>query len=351
MRLKKCPMCKIMVPGKIRTCPVCGSEYTKFQYFKMNILSKCILVLLALLVVYNMVVVIVFNRTIKGYVDNPPKDISQVERLKKGYEGLNFIQKYFVQYSDIEIVERDFIDEDEILNVENQTCEVRFYDGNRIGVYTGEFYDEQPEGDGMFSYYLDDGTLCVYEGEFENGEITGSGIMTFADGTKYVGAFEDGVLSGNASVYNPSGYIIKKGEFVLGKLNGIATIYDDYGVEIYSGRFNSEIPTKAEYVASCISATFAQLEADTDNYVNKNLKISGVITEIAIQDDMTVLYVMNIAGNKYKNICFNYIGDKGVNIRQGDYMTFYGYCEGYRQFVGGAGETQGGMFVKTYHVE
>jgi hypothetical protein len=83
MRLKKCPMCKIMVPGKLRTCPVCGSEYTKFQYFKMNILSKCILVLLALLVVYNMVVVIVFNRTIKGYVDNPPNDIyGYIERIQ-----------------------------------------------------------------------------------------------------------------------------------------------------------------------------------------------------------------------------------------------------------------------------
>ena len=84
MKLKRCPMCKVMVPGNLKTCPVCGTEYTKFQYFRMNILPKCILILLALFVVYNIVVIIVFNRTIEGYMNNPPEDAKQFERLKDG---------------------------------------------------------------------------------------------------------------------------------------------------------------------------------------------------------------------------------------------------------------------------
>ena len=208
-----------------------------------------------------------------------------------------------------------------------------------------------PEGNGKFTYYNKEGVLCVYEGEFTRGEITGIGIMTFADGTKYAGDFKSGILNGSGTIYNPEGYIIKKGEFVGGKLNGIGTIYDSYGVEIYSGRFMSDIPTQKEYKGVCELTTFAQIEADTESFVNKNLAIKGVVTDVVIQEDMTVLYIISIAGNKNKNICLNYIGESGVNIRQGDNKTFYGYCEGYRNFVGNSGEIYGGMFIKTYHFD
>ena len=351
MKLKRCPMCKMMVPAKIDVCPVCNSEYTKFQYFIMNKLSKYILIVLAVIMAYNSIVIILFNRKIRDYVNNPPDSIRIVEKIKKEYESLNFIQRYFVRESEIEIIENSVIDEEKMMDVENYTCNIIFEDGSRVGNYSGQIYENQPDGRGVFTYYLDDGVLCTYDGEFEQGRIEGFGIMTFDDGRKYVGQFKYGELDGYAAVYNESGYMVKKGDFVSGRLNGIATIYDDYGQEIYEGRFIFDIPTEGEYISSCVEATFAQLEEDTEKYVNKNLQIRGVITEIAIQDDMTVLYVMNIAGNTHKNICIEYIGKNGVNIRQGDNLTFYGYCSGYRQFVSSTGENRGGMIIKTYYAK
>lgn len=349
MKLKKCPVCKMMIPEKSESCPICGTEYTKFQYFRMNNLSKCILIILAVLIVYNSTVIILFNRTIRGYADEPPKDISVVEELKDRYNRLNFIQQYFVRYSEIEIVEDSIVDESRIINVENHKCSVRFMDGRRVGTYTGEMYKEEPQGNGSFSYYDNAGKQIIYNGEFAGGEITGFGTMHFEDGSRYVGDFEQGVLDGYGIWYNSEDKIVRKGDFISGRLNGMATIYDDFGDEIYSGRFVSDIPTERDYKDACKETTFAQLEADTDVYINKNIKISGVITEIAIQDDMTVYYVMNIAGNSYKNVCIEYIGRDGVNIRQGDKLNFYGYCAGYREYMSSSGILNGGMVIKTYY--
>lgn len=350
MKLKKCPMCKMRVPAMVDVCPVCETKYSKFQYFKINYLSKCILVLLAVFFVYNSVVIITYNRKIRSYINEPPKNIEQVEKLRNGYERLNFIQKYFVHSSEIEIIENSMIDEKDIVRVEGKSLSIYFEKGSREGTYSGEMYENMPDGKGMFTYYLDDGTICSYDGDFDDGTMTGFGIMTFSDGRKYAGEFKDGMLDGFAVMYNSDGYMIKKGKFVAGELNGIATIYDDYGLEIYSGRFISGIPTEREYKDSCQDATFAELEADADAYVNKNLCIKGVITDIAIQEDMTVMYIINIAGNSHKNVCIEYIGNRGQNIREGDSMEFYGYFAGYRSFINNNGQKNGGMIIKTYYV-
>lgn len=350
MKLNKCPVCKVMIPEKSESCPICGTEYTKFQYFRMNNLSKCILIILTVLIVYNSVVIIHFNRTIRKYADEPPQNISVVEKLKNNYEKLNFIQKYFVRYSEIEMIEDSVMDETKVIDVENYNCSVRFVDGSRDGIYTGEMYEEVPDGNGSFSY-INEGSSITYNGEFTRGEITGFGTMLFEDGSRHVGFFEQGVLDGYGMWYNSDGKIVRKGEFISGKLNGVATIYDSLGVEIYTGRFIADIPTERAYKESCAETTFAQLESDTEAYINKNVKISGVITEIAIQEDMTVYYVMNIAGNTHKNICIEYIGNEKISIREGDKLSFYGYCSGYRQYMSSDGILNGGMIIKTYYAD
>ena len=350
MRLKKCPMCKLRVPNKIKICPVCGTQYTKLQYFMMNYLSKTILILIAMIVIINSLIILFFNRALKSYIETPPTDIKQVEKLKSYYNNLSFIHKYFIHDSEFDIIENSFVDKNEIQKVEDHVCDVRFSYGIVKGVYSGELYRGQPQGQGRFVYVTEEGSVCTYEGEFTDGAITGLGIMTLEDGTKYMGSYDMGELNGKAAIYNPEGYKIKSGQFISGKINGLGTIYDNYGKEIYTGRFISDIPHKTEYKEACSKVTFAQLEADSESYVNKNVKISGVITDIAIQEDMTVLYIMKIAGNNHKNICFDYIGD-GVNIRQGDNMTFYGYFEGYRPFVNNSGLSVGGMLIKTYYAE
>ena len=348
MKLKKCPVCKMMVPEKSESCPVCGTEYTKFQYFMINNLSKCILIILALLFVYNSIVIIHFNRIIRGFAEEPPINVKVIDELKDNYNRLNFIQKYFVRYSEIEMIEDSIVDERKITNVVDHNCSIRFEDGSREGSYEGQLYEGVPDGSGSFTYYDKNGQSVTYKGEFINGGMTGFGAMYFEDGSKYVGVFEQGVLDGYGIWYNSQEIIVRKGEFVSGKLNGMATIYDDLGAEIYSGRFVADVPTERDYKGVCKETTFAQLEMDTDSHINKNVKISGVVTEIAIQEDMTVYYVMNIAGNNYKNICIEYIGREGVNIRQGDRLTFYGYCYGYRQYMSSSGTRNGGMIIKSY---
>lgn len=351
MKLKKCPVCKVRIPEKSETCHLCGTEYTKFQYFRMNNLSKCISIFVAILIVYNSIIIIAFNRKIRGYLDETPKDIKVVEKLKEDYKKLNFIQKYFVHSSEIEIIEGSVMDEKHIGYVENYICSIRFEDGSYEGEYSGETYKGTPNGDGFFSYYLNDGSHITYKGEFDDGEIMGVGTMTFEDGSKYVGEFYSGILNGYGIVYNSNGYTVKKGNFISGKLTDNSTIYDNLGNEIYSGRFVSDIPAEREYKNACVNTTFSQLEADTDSYVNKNVAISGVITDIAIQDDMTVYYVISIAGSNHKNVCIEYIGNSKFNIRQGDKMTFYGYCSGYKQYMGNSGVINGGMIIKTYYAE
>lgn len=351
MKLKKCPMCRLKVPAKSKTCPVCGSEYTKFQYFRMNHLSKCFLGLVAIAVIYNMSVVMMFQDTVREYISNPPKTIDEMNKLKSDYEKLNFIQKHYVHYSDIEIVERVFVNVEKYENVQDMDCEVKVQSGVKMGVYTGRVYDKQPDGEGIFAYYLENGTLCTYAGEFDKGAMTGKGEMLMGDGTKYVGSFKLGLLEGEGIVYNPDGYAVKTGEFVAGKLNGIGTLSNAMGEEIYSGRFSYDIPDKTDYKAACAETTFAQLEADTDGYLNKNIMVSGVITDITVQEDMTVLYIISITGDDNKNICFEYVGEKINNMRQGSRVTFYGYFEGYKHYVGNNSQTKGGMFIKAYYVE
>lgn len=351
MRLKKCPMCRLKVPAKSETCPVCGTEYTRLQYFKMNHLSKCFLGLIAVAVIYNMTVIMMFQDKVREYIDNPPKSVEEMNRLKEDYEKLNFVQKHYVHYSDIEVVERAFDNDDKYENVESAPCEVRVYNGTKTGIYTGRVYDGYPDGEGKFIYYLENGELCTYEGEFDKGSLSGNGTMVVGDGTKYVGKFNLGLLEGQGIEYNPDGYEVRRGEFVSGKLNGIGTLCNQYGEEIYSGRFLSDIPDKTDYRLSCTEATFAQIEANTDGYLNKNLKVSGVVTDIAVQEDMTALYIISIAGNDNKNMCFEYIGEQTENIVQGSRVSFYGYFEGYRHYVGNNGQTMGGMLIKAFYVE
>jgi hypothetical protein len=66
---------------------------------------------------------------------------------------------------------------------------ITFSDGSK---YVGGFSDGKMTGQGTMFYA--DGTK--YVGEFLDGKMNGQGAFTWANGTKYVGEFRDGKMNG-----------------------------------------------------------------------------------------------------------------------------------------------------------
>jgi len=59
-------------------------------------------------------------------------------------------------------------------------------------LYEGEFKDNKPSGQGVFT--SPDGQL--YQGEFRDGKINGFGVMTYPDGRRYEGEYKDNKREG-----------------------------------------------------------------------------------------------------------------------------------------------------------
>jgi hypothetical protein len=71
------------------------------------------------------------------------------------------------------------------------------------GVYTGELRGMTYHGYGNYTSYAVNGTS--YEGEWENGIFHGKGTLTFADGSKLVGNFNEGLLNGMCLIVDADG--------------------------------------------------------------------------------------------------------------------------------------------------
>ena len=73
--------------------------------------------------------------------------------------------------------------------------------------YVGEFQNNKPDGQGTLTW----SNGSKYVGEFRDGKQNGQGTLAWADGSKYVGAFTDGTMSGQGTMFARDGTITKSG--------------------------------------------------------------------------------------------------------------------------------------------
>ena len=86
---------------------------------------------------------------------------------------------------------------------------ITFLDGSK---FVGEYKDGEKNGQGIFTFSWGG----KYEGEYKDGKQNGQGTETYPNGQKYVGEFKDGKYHGQGTYSYPDGRK-KLGEFREGK--------------------------------------------------------------------------------------------------------------------------------------
>ncbi len=105
----------------------------------------------------------------------------------------------------------------------------------KLGIYTGEWKKEQPEGQGTFT----DSDGGVYEGEWEDGKRSGTGTFTNSDGDVYEGEFKDDKPNGTGTISLADGRVYE-GEFKDGKRSGTGTMTHPSGA-VYEGEWKDNM--------------------------------------------------------------------------------------------------------------
>ena len=351
MKFKTCPFCKFRVPEKSKVCPVCNHKYSKFEYFRMNYVKYVFFLIILLYIVYSIFKVVMINKQIKNFIDEEPSDIQQIESLEKQYDSLNKIQKYFVDTSGMEDAKDNFENHLEKQYVTEKLITVYFEKGSKEGIYTGEIADEQPVGYGTFVYRNEEGIQCVYEGEFAENTFNGNGTLTKETGEVYSGVYMNGMLNGQGQYFNENGELIYEGMFVNDYLTGDGTMYTPNGFKMYSGEFVKGIPEENNYKYECINVSAEQLYNDMATYTQKNISITGVVTNISMINDNTIIqYVISPQNGNGNDVCVRYIGNN-ININLGNTVTMYGYCSDPEDYYIESGELRNGIILQAFHAE
>ena len=112
-----------------------------------------------------------------------------------------------------------------------------FNDGTN---YSGEFKNDQPEGNGTYI----DNKGDMYEGMFMCGKLEGMGHLIKKNGDQYVGMFIKGVMEGKGQYTYKDDKRLYDGEFVNGEMTGKGVILysngDRYEGEVVSGKRNGK---------------------------------------------------------------------------------------------------------------
>lgn len=343
-------MCKMPIPPKVKTCPVCGKEFTRFEYFRINWLSKVIFAVIAAIVIYNIIVIIVFNKGIQKYKNIIEENPKAVDTLYEKYDNLNFIQKRLVRYSEIESLSETV--ELKQLTVGNESIPVKFYTetGSIDGAYKGEFVkDNIPEGIGEVVYTDTDGIEHNYEGQFEDGKIKGFGEMSLSTGELLKGNFTDGQLNGYGKRYAPDGSLAERGIYVNNQLNGEGTRFGKDGNPMFSGNFISGIPERTSYISSCMALN-EDFSYDLNEYIYKNIKLSGMLTDVNTVDELGQYYIFSPNGDDKNRFMVFYEGKK-MRFNLWDNYTIYGYCEEVEEVIDSHGKRTNGLKIRAYYID
>lgn len=122
------------------------------------------------------------------------------------------------------------------------------------GTYEGDMLNNQPHGNGTFTY-INGGS---YSGEFNKGLANGKGVLNYVNGSKYEGTFVDWKKNGYGVFTWTSGSVYK-GNWVNDARHGYGELYFSDG-DIYKGAFtNDNFHGKATYYSKKDDTT-------TENY-------------------------------------------------------------------------------------
>lgn len=346
--LRKCSGCKMLIPEKVMVCPICGKEYTQFEHFKTKILWKLILGIVLLVLLYNLIIIISFNRVIRNFVEEYPQTDIKIEEIEQKYQKRNAFQKMLIRYDEIE----NFF----VTNGEGNTTYadlsknvvLNTQKGSVEASYKGELVDDVPNGAGEAKYIDENGVGCTYNGEFENGKITGFGILQKDNKECIKGEFFDGYLNGYGAKFNSDGLLIQRGNFVNNLLHGAGIMNDDKGNLIYEGEFFYGKPEKEGYKNSCITVTDDMLGSNTINNVNVNLCINGILTDMKISGNFVKEYIFT-PSKADERFCVVFDGENPSQLQLSKNYTIYGYCTGTVQIDTDNGPVLG-MKITAYYV-
>lgn len=349
--MKKCCVCKMMVPPRVKKCPVCQTEYTKYQYFRMNWLNKVILLIIVAIVMVNIIVIIAMNREIRSLIKNSDRNPEELARIEEKYNNLNPVIKHFVHYSEIENLNEN-VGTHHIVTLGDEVVQATVYSqyGSTTGAYQGELLGEQPDGLGKFTFLDKEGQECTYEGEFVEGKIQGTGEMRLASGEVQKGSFMDGELNGYGAIYNSDGTIREKGTFVNNTLNGTGAMYGKASSILFEGAFDYGLPEKNGFVQVCSAVGIDELLANTEKFFNKPIAVTGVLTYGFIGEDKKQYYVFSKEDNDSQRFLLDYAGKK-TNFALWSKYTVYGCLVKEESITDNLGKTTNGVRIKGYYAE
>lgn len=92
--------------------------------------------------------------------------------------------------------------------------------------YEGEYLKGKRHGKGTY-FWNSNGNS--YTGDWKKNERTGQGVFTWAEGSKYVGEFNNNKFSGLGKEYDKDGKIIYEGNYIDNNFNGKGTYYYNDG--------------------------------------------------------------------------------------------------------------------------
>ena len=345
-KMKRCPICKMRIPSKTKSCPICGTTFSKIRYFIMNYLFKVIAALLIVEFLFNCFSIIIINKKIRRLVQNPPEKISVVEELQNCVDNVNSFQKQFIHDSELESLLEKYVNKDIKGNISDSIVTLYFDDGSKSGTYSGDLLNGHPHGNGSFEYCSENGDGFTYTGEFTESTITGYGTLTKEDGTKYVGNFVHGSVNGQCTIYNKDDYPIIEGEFVNNLLHGNGVIRNDDGTIIYQGEFYRNIPSENKYKTLCEEVDASYLCDNISLYNLTNIKTAATIVDI-IAKDTQLDYILITEDNDY--IYLNNLSSSQSFSNQTE-VVVYGFCHSSHTFTDTSGRALRGIKIDAYYI-
>jgi hypothetical protein len=192
---------------------------------------------------------------------------------------------------------------------------IELENGNR---YEGPLKNGLPDGRGKLTYSENDPRES-YEGTFVNGELEGTGLMTWRNGKKYEGEFHNNNIKGTGTMSIETRLVnlkeIKSGTFIDGKLHGKGKIQlnEDGKITLKEGSFENNQLKKGT-----ITTTYKKhqkKEIREGNFKNEELNGEGGKITITQYDEIIELRIGSFENGKLH-------GENGTAKIIENYVTF-----------------------------